>query len=164
VNAFLSLADAQQTAASKRAEAGRERRLAKLVVKSERDAPMVASPAERAQFEKQQLNKQYTAAMTARKIALLTGRWAPQVQALVTLLDHMTLESASNLIGYVKDSPWLKKADRHERADILWLIDTAIVRLRVRNGLAPFDDGLFDEEPAAFIIIRNHLLALDAVQ
>jgi hypothetical protein len=37
------------------------------------------------------------------------------------------------------------------------MIDDAITRLREQNGLPPFDDAIFDEEPTVFQICKAKL-------
>lgn len=157
MNAFLNIADTQQNAYSKARDKSAERRLAKLVVKSEADAPMVASPADKERFEKQELLKRFNKAMTARRKTLLEGHHQHEIKGLFQILDSLTPTSPPALMSYLAKCQWFVNADYSTRHDILWVIDTEIMRFRVRQGLSPFDDGLPDEAPTAFRICRHHL-------
>lgn len=163
-NAFLALADSQQNAASKARDRGVERRMAKLVVKSEADAPMVASAADKQMFENSILLKRYRASLRERRQDLENGPYGREIRALLQLLDSLTATSAPALIEYVTKANWLLDADKGTRLDVLSIISTAIARLRVRNGLAPFDDSIpFSEEPpTAFQVIRKLLTGVGA--
>jgi hypothetical protein len=87
---------------------------------------------------------------------LIAGPHGEAARALVAFLDAMTLDQAPALIELIEDGPW-RNADADTRFEILVLIDAAIVRLRERNGLAPFGDSLPGEPPTAFEIIREVL-------
>ena len=52
--------------------------------------------------------------------------------------------------------PWYG-ADSDTRFQVLRLIDMALVQLRERHGLPPFNDALPDEPPTVFQIIREEL-------
>lgn len=160
LNAFEQVAEVQQNAFSKAQDRAREKRLAKLVIQSERDAPMVASAADKQAFENQQLLKRYRAALALRRQELLEGPHGQEVQALLQLLDSLSATSASALVSYVVKARWLKEADYNTRLDVLSIVGTAIARFRVRQGLPPFDDSLpfMDEPPTAFEQVRKLLM------
>lgn len=162
MNAFLDIASAQQNAASKARDRKHERLLAKLVVKSEADAPMVASAADKQMFENNQLLKQYRHHVRVRRENLLAGPHGREVGALIQLLDSLSASSAPALVQYIAGAIWLKNADEDTRYGVLSLVGTAIARHRVRNGLSPFDDSIsfLDEPPTAFEIIRKELVGL----
>jgi hypothetical protein len=155
-NPFLSVADAQQNAWSK----ARDRRMAKLVIKSEAEAPMVASPSDRAVQERSALLRQYNKALTQRRHDLLNGKHGTQIKELLGLMDTLTPSSAPGLMSYLAKCNWFLHAERSTRQDILSLIDIGICRHRVREGLAPFDDSLPGEQPTAFEIIRSNMQVL----
>lgn len=159
LNAFEQLAERQQNAASKARDRGLERRMAKLVVKSEADAPMVASASDKQMFETSVLLKQYRRHIATRRQELIDGPHGREVGALLQLLDSLTASSAPALVAYVMKCRWLIEADRTTRLDVLSIVGTAIARLRVRSGLPPFDDSLpfSDEPPTAFQIVRKLL-------
>lgn len=164
MNAFLATAERQQNAASKARDRGLERRMAKLVVKSEADAPMVASAADKQMFENSVLLRRYRAAMAQRRSDLLEGPHGREVKALLLLLDNLTASSAGALVSYVLKANWLRQADQNTRLDVLSIVGTAIARFRVRQGLPPFDDSLpfSDEPPTAFEQIRKLLTGVGA--
>jgi hypothetical protein len=157
MNPFEALADTQQNAYSKARDRAAEKRLAKLVVKSDADAPMVASAADKERFEQQQLLRRFNKAMTARRLDLLKGEHGAQVKGLLQLLDSLTEGSAPALMSYLAKCQWFVNADYGTRHDILSVIDAEIMRFRVREGLPPFDDGLPGEPATAFCVIRHHL-------
>jgi hypothetical protein len=74
------------------------------------------------------------------------------------MLRNMKIGDADALVAAVKAGPW-READADTRHEILCLIDHAIIALRERNDLPPFDDPLpFADEPlTVFQIIREHL-------
>lgn len=159
LNAFEQIADTQQNAFSKAADRAREKRLAKLVVKSEADAPMVASPSDKQAWESAQLLKRYRAALRERQRDLENGPHGKDVLALLQLLDTLCASSADGLVRYVVSAQWLRDADHHTRLDVLSIVGAAIARFRVRQGLPPFDDSLpfMDEPPTAFEQVRKLL-------
>ena len=69
----------------------------------------------------------------------------------------MTLDSSAELIEAVKTSEWLRDCSQKTRNEALWLIDGAIIKLRTKNGMCPFDDPIMDQPPNAFLIIRKIL-------
>ena len=154
MNPFEVVADQQQNAYSKARDRAAEKRLAKLVVKSEADAPMVAN---KEHFEKQALLRHFNKAMTQRRLDLLNGPHGREIKGLLQLLDSLTASSPPALMSYLAKCQWFVGADYSTRHDILWVIDTAIMRFRVREGLSPFDDGLPGEAPTVFRIARHHL-------
>jgi hypothetical protein len=82
---------------------------------------------------------------------LLAGPHGAKTQALLAFLQTMSLEDGPQLIEFVRADDW-HRADPFE---ILSLIDAALTTLREQHGLPPFDDARPDEEPTAFLIIRE---------
>jgi hypothetical protein len=81
----------------------------------------------------------------------------PQVFSdLRRLLRHQTLDNSELLLRFSRYHLRQLKSF-HDRSIALGMIGTAIARLRVRNGLPPFDDSLPDELPTVFEIIRAEL-------
>lgn len=80
-----------------------------------------------------------------------------KLEALMKMLKNLTMESSNDLVDYIERADWLIEADAHSRITILSYIDNAIIRLRIRHGLAPFDDALDNEDMTAFQIIRKIL-------
>lgn len=159
-NAFLATAELQQNAYSKARERAAEKRLAKLVVKSDADAPMVVSPAEKQMFEQSKLLRLYNKDLTQRRLDLLNGPHGKQVKELLQIMDSLTPSSAPGLLSFLARCNWFLQAERGVRQNILSLISIGIMRHRVREGLAPFDDSLPGEEPTAFEIIRTNMRVL----
>ncbi len=87
---------------------------------------------------------------------LLAGSYGDQVRELREFLKTMT--SASALVKFVAAGPWIK-ADRNVRAEVLILLDAAIIAQRERLGLQPFDDALPGQPPNVFLILRESLSA-----
>jgi hypothetical protein len=157
MNYFEALADTQQNAHSKARDRSAAKRLEKLVVKSDADAPMVPSATEKEQRERQQLLRQFNKAMTQRRVDLLKGPHAKEIKGLFQILDSMTASSAPALMSYLAKCQWFVSADYGTRHDILYVVDTSIMRFRIRQGLSPIDDGLPGEPPTVFCIVRHHL-------
>jgi hypothetical protein len=136
-----------------------ERREARLFAKAqtEHSAPMVGTPQEREERDKQKQMARYLKSLTVRKQELLQGPHGEHFARLVKFLDQMDITTAPELIEAVKNSVWLSDTDQTAKNDALWLIDSAIIKLRIREGLPPFDDPLWDQPPNAFEIIRHHL-------
>ena len=162
LNPFEAVADTQRHAASKAAERALERRMAKLVVKSEADAPMVVSEREKEQFEQSKQLGIYRKWLKQRRADLAEGPHGRDVAGLLQFIDSMTIESAPALVKLVQASAWLKATDERVRFEVLSIISAAIIRLRVRNGYPPFDDSLWDEPPTAFEVIRYELTGVAA--
>lgn len=156
-NPFEQLANLQQTAASKAKDRAAERRLAKHVMQSDREAPMVASATEKEAWEKQQLLKAFNKAMTQRRLDLINGKYGAEVKGLLNILDTLTESSAPALMSYLAKCQWFLHADYASRMDVLSVIHDHIVRFRIRSGMSPFDDPMWDEPPNAFLIIRKEM-------
>src|SRR5262249_8751004 len=88
--------------------------------------------------------------------AALAGSHGPALGRLVAFLDAMTMESSGALTEHVRDGNW-QAADDDTRFLVLHLINAAIVRLRARPDLPPFDDPVFDRPPNAFLVLREML-------
>jgi hypothetical protein len=90
--------------------------------------------------------------------AALGGSHGEGLKQLVEFLDTMTLQSAAELIERVRAGNW-DVADRDTRFLALDLVSNAIVNLRERHDLPPFDDPLpwSDEPPNAFLMLREWL-------
>jgi hypothetical protein len=111
----------------------------------------------KAEEEQRNIDRVAAAMRKARLEELMSGPNGAHIRALRSYLRVMTIDSAPELIEYVTRSKWLRTADADTRYDVLGMISRGITSLRLRNGLEPFDDGLWDEEPSAFVIIREML-------
>src|SRR5262249_14647096 len=86
----------------------------------------------------------------------LAGPHGAKLAVLLGALESLTLETADALIQRAHADGW-DAADGDTRFLVLRLIDAAIVRLRERGGLEPFDDPLFDQPPDTFLTLRSLL-------
>lgn len=156
-NPFEQLADTQRTAASKARDRAAEKRAARAVVTSDADAPMMPTAAEKAQREKSVLARQWRQWRRERSDIVLEGPHGRDYRELLLLVGSLTPESAPALVRYVREAAWLRSAPLEVRRTALTVINDAIVLLRVKHGLAPFDDSLPGEGPTAFEQIRGAL-------
>lgn len=136
---------------------GRQRRPMKArVVKSDADAPMMPTAMEKAQRDKStqmRLHREYWREQL--NVAFRSEHGSDMVK-LNKFLRQMAIDDGDALIDLVKRSK-LPRADVHTRYAALRLVTDGLARLRVQNGLAPFDDSLPDEPPTVFEIIRAEL-------
>jgi hypothetical protein len=139
--AFLELADKQISAPAK----ARQRAAEKRAETRERD---------KALEERDRQARMWRAWRRAKIEELLAGPYGTDVKALVDFLEQ--LSSASELIEFIKCGPW-HNADSNTRFVVLGLVDLAIVEVREKRGLPPFDDPLPGEPPNAFLTIREWL-------
>jgi hypothetical protein len=85
---------------------------------------------------------------------LLSGPFGPQVTALMTIMRGMRLDRAPELIRYVQRSAWIRSLSLDDRHILLGMIGRSITKLREKNGLQPFDDGLWKDPPKAYERVR----------
>jgi hypothetical protein len=91
-----------------------------------------------------------------RHEALLAGPYADAAHELFVLLDRLTFADSGRLIELVRSGPWTG-ADADTRHTVLSACDWAIIRVRERAGLAPFDDPLPGAPDNAFLVLRTML-------
>jgi hypothetical protein len=146
MNAFLDVAERQISAPVKARRRAVEKRTAR------KDAM------EKALDERDTQLRAWCAWRRERVDALLSGPHGHAARALSEFLSGMTLASANELIAVVQAGPW-READADTRFEVLSLVDAAIIRLREKSKLPPFDDALpfSDEKLTAFQIIREML-------
>lgn len=159
-NHFENLAAQQQTAYSKRRQQQEDRRKAKTIVLSESDAPTKGTPAEEARDVRSAQMAGYRRHKAKEQNDLVCGPYGQQVAPLLATLKALTIDSASALVETVTHAAWIRHTDLATRHAILSLIADAILKLRIRNGLSPFDDAIFDEPPTAFQIIRHGMMGV----
>lgn len=136
MNAFLDLADRQIAAPRKAQARAAETRAARRAVAD------------------QQLSAAYRRWREERLEALLAGPLGDAARGLIEFLNGMTLHDGAALVAAAET--W-RGADGETRHKILALIDTAVVTLRERHGLPPYDDSLPGEPLNVFLLIRGAL-------
>jgi xanthine/CO dehydrogenase XdhC/CoxF family maturation factor len=113
-----------------------------------------AARREKAAEERAQLSAAHRRWRKDQIAALLAGPHG--AQALVEFLNSMDLQAEPELLEHVRSGPW-HDADEDTRFLILVIIDAALVRLRERQGMPPFDDPLPGEAPSAFLELQEWL-------
>lgn len=106
--------------------------------------------------ERDYLHREWRKWHEAQLEKFLAGDYADAARELHEFLDAMDLDSADQLIERVRRGPWLQ-CDAETRYQVLRMINHAIIYLRESNGYEPFDDPLPEDEPSAFIVIREML-------
>jgi hypothetical protein len=149
MNAFLSVAEGMMSAPVKARHRAAEKRAAK--------QPMVLTPDEKEQRDKQTLLRQWKRWHKEKAAALLEGPHGKDIHELQKFIDAMTLSSSAALVDAIERAAWLRSAPAEIRAGVLTLVGNGIVKLRERHGMHPFDDALMDEPPTAFQQIREIL-------
>jgi hypothetical protein len=140
MNFFEALGDRQTSAPRKARERAAEKR--------------AQTRAEKALTEREQQFALWRKWRRERCEGLLASPYATAAHALLELLDNIGLDDAERLVAHVRAGPWCS-ADSDTRFLILTTIDNAIVELRERNNLPPFDDPLDDTN--VFLILREVL-------
>lgn len=151
MNFFEQAGDRQLSGAQK----AKER--AKVRTQEKREAKLrPPSPLEQKQIEGAVLAKMYRAwkRQIRRELIEAHGR---DFAELMRLLRNLHWTDAERVVEYVENAMWLRRADPDTRFSTLGYIDSSLERSRVRYGLPPLDDGLWDEEPGPFIKIRRLL-------
>jgi hypothetical protein len=133
------------------------------IAQSEKDAPMVKRGVEK-ELEENEAQLRRARLIWRREIqAILDGPRGQNIQKLMTMLEKLAAHSADHLFGILdlfgilEEMNWFRGTSEHTRFLILGLIDDAIIRMRIREGLPPIDDSLPNEEPTAFEICRSNL-------
>jgi hypothetical protein len=125
------------------------------VLQSDAEAPMKPSGADAALAEREQQLAEYNRQLKEDEAKLLMGPYAEMIKPLRSFLVLMTLNMADVLLERLEGINWFKACNVDSRRIILHMIDTAIIRCRVRNDLPPISDSLPGEPPTAFEIIRE---------
>ena len=131
------------------------------IAQSEKEAPKVLRGAEKAIAEDSEQLRRYRRAWKTEVDQLLQGPHASSLYHLMQILKNLTPESASSLFEGLDQVNWFRDTDAYFRFIAIGLIDEAICRMRVREGLSPIDDSLPGEPPTVFEICRA-VLAGDA--
>lgn len=131
--------------------------------KNEKEAAkaLANTPLEKAKAAKEKLWNLYLDELEKRRKILVSGPYAGTAEALIGFLKELKLDDGEKLIQMAM--VW-QSAPRTTRFLVLQLIDEAMVYLRVKNGMSPFDDPLpetmvvaGEETENAFLRIRNLL-------
>lgn len=113
---------------------------------------------EKQQDDQDQQLKLYRKSKRADLTSLLENPFiGDKVKALMAFLKTLGPNSADVLVDYVDNSEWLKNADINIRQACLSYISLAIMRVRIQQGLAPFDDAIGEEPANAFLLVRKML-------
>lgn len=126
------------------------------VVTSDAAAPMKPTAQEKDQRDKSTQLRLYRERHREELDVARNGEWGTDIRGLEYLLRKLTMGDTEALIELIKNSS-LPKADVFTRYTALRLVGDRIERLRIQNGLPPFDDSLPDEPPTVFEIIRAEL-------
>jgi hypothetical protein len=94
----------------------------------------------------------------AERKAVLAGPYGAMFERLLFMLRSLELKSATILLAFVRGVDWAT-IPGETRLVVLHEINRAITDLRIRHGLAPFDDGWPSGRDSAFVTIRQHLLS-----
>lgn len=125
-------------------------------IEREARAPMVPSPAEKAQRERGKQLAQFKQQKAQIRRGMAAGLYGPEIIMLLRLLRRVP--SSQQLVDFVRNSKWLLEASHDTRVDVFEWINAAMVRWRIRHGLPPFDDGLWEEPDTPFVQVRRLLI------
>ena len=83
----------------------------------------------------------------------LAGPHRHVLEPLMQLLKNLDPHSSNALLDFIRAQDW-SAIDAQTKLVILHEINTAITKLRTRNGMAPIDDALWGERANVFQLIR----------
>lgn len=160
-NPFEQLAAEQMTAATRRKlEQSRKRAEKRLVVQSEKDAPMKLGPQEQQLEDQSRQMQSYRAWKKAEFDAmkhhpLYFSQWNEYTHRVLEL----TPDNTNEFVGYVAKQRWLLEAEINIRRLALSFLANRLIRMRLERGLPPCDDSLpfSDEPPTLFETVRDIL-------
>jgi len=75
------------------------------------------------------------------------------LEPLMALLEKSNMQSGKALIDFIRTQNW-HVIDPETKLVVLHEINSAIVKLRTRNGMSPLDDGLPGDRSTVFQTIR----------
>jgi hypothetical protein len=144
-NPFLDLADRQLSAPVKSRQKAAATRRAR-------------TAAEKKLEEEQELSKMYMKLRRETINQMLDGPFGGDIRRVQRFLRVMTIESAPDLVEFVRrEAHWMKAQPIEHQYLLLKLLGNGITRVRERAGLSPFDDGLPGDSPKAFETIKQIL-------
>lgn len=143
---------------SPKARAYRERKSAKLVM-TEKEAERQRAPTatEKRVREKRTLAAAYRKWKADELRELLAGPWGLEIVRLRKFIRRLALDDAPTLIAHVAGLPWIPLLSPARLRSLRSMVAHGVLRLRLRNGLPPFDDGIpFADHPdrAGTILLR----------
>jgi hypothetical protein len=92
---------------------------------------------------------------------VLAGPHGAMIERLMFMLGGLKSDSAPLLLAYVRGVDW-STVDYLTRLTVLHEINSAVTKLRERNGMSPFDDGVPGERENVFRIIRGIVTGYDS--
>ena len=152
-NPFENLAEKQIAAPVKRKQAAMALRLSR----SEKDAPQKLTALEKSQRDRGIQTSLWRAAHRHELELAHAGPHGEELRFLESELRRLRLRRWRRIWWRSSQASPLRQAPPDIRYLALAAIGNAILRLRISNGYAPFDDSLPGEEPTAFEIIRSLL-------
>jgi hypothetical protein len=161
-NPFEALAAEQMARVTKqRLEASRKRAEKRLVVQSEKDAPMKLGPMEQKLENSSKQMSGYKVIKRAEFDAmkhhpLLFSEWNEYTARVLDLSP----DNADAFVGYIAKAAWLHEAELSIRRLALSFIANRLMNMRLEQGLAPLDDALPGEPDNLFITVRTLLRVL----
>lgn len=90
---------------------------------------------------------------------LLAGPYGEPARLLLSFLK--TKPSAKALLAHIDAGPW-RGADADVRHEILALVDATLVKWRLAEGKAPFDDPLPGQPHNVFLALLERLFPISA--
>ena len=98
----------------------------------------------------------FLAGREERRAAQRSGLYGDEIAELDEILNRLTVSTIADLVDYISISRFID-ADADTRHGVLSMIGAAIAHVHEEVGRPPFDDGLPDETPSAFVLIRELL-------
>jgi hypothetical protein len=108
-------------------------------IEKEKAKAAASTPEAKREAEKAKLWDLYIEEMEKRRKVLVSGPYAGTAEALFSFLQTLSFDDGEKLIEMAM--VW-QSAPRTTRFLVLQIIDEAMINLRERNGLLPFDDPL----------------------
>jgi hypothetical protein len=150
-NPFLQRAEQTKRVAEKRAEKA-------ALTRAERRAEAKAKEASRLD-ETDEAARMYRFARRVDLEKLLADEaFGLRCQEFLKFLRRMKITDVKELLTRAQE-PWLRFAPQWVRREVLSRINHHICRVRLNEGLAPFDDALpwLDEKPRASEVVQEYL-------
>ena len=119
--------------------------------------PRPTGAAEKALKERERLWRHYRSQRQKRRQELYQGH--PRLEAFGRQIRRFGPDDAAGFLTYVEEEnrAWLITAPPEIRAEALSMVSERIQRVRAREGLAPFDDPLPDEENDLYQMCKQEL-------